>query len=438
VKLLANLAHNSFIKELMEIRTNNRGETMHQLQPWNKKVIAAIFVCAVPVSFTHASGFRIPEVSVTGTATSNTLVANTEELGSLPYNPAAISFHEGNHVMAGINHISYETTVTPDGGTRTDGVGEDTFLVPNLIVSTTGDNKMGFAILVNSPFGLETEWPDETFPQFAGAADPLEPQLSRIKMFNINPNLSYKIDKDSSIAIGIDFYDVVDLNLNTQAIPVRGSGTGVGMNVGLLQKMGNLSFGLSYRSSVTTNIKGHFDATGIGSSVISAKARLEFPDILQLGIHYKPTEQIGIEFNADRTGWSSFNEINVTDSTGNTLGSVSTNNWKNSWAYRLGFNWKITPGTKLLLGYSYDNTPQPDANFSARVPDADRQLFSIGASHELDDWKIEYAYMYVDVDDRTLNSSTPFAGGDANGTTAYNGTYESDVSLIGLSATIKF
>jgi long-chain fatty acid transport protein len=91
-----------------------------------------------------------------------------------------------------------------------------------------------------------------------------------------------------------------------------------------------------------------------------------------------------------------------------------------------------------MLGYSYDNTPQPDQYFSARVPDADRQLFSIGASHEINNWKIEYAYMYVDVDKRTVNSSTPFNPADPNGTTAYNGTYESKVNLIGLSASVKF
>ena len=412
---------------------------MHQLQHWNKKILATILGCVVPVSIVHGSGFRIPEVSVAGTATSNTLVATTDELGAIPYNPAAISFHEGRYVMAGVNNISYETTVTPNGGTRTKGVGEDKFLVPNMLISVTGDNNFGFALLVNSPFGLETKWPDETFPQFAGAADPLEPQLSRIKMFNVNPNISYKVDKDLSLAIGIDYYDVVDLNLNTQDIPVRGTGSGVGMNVGLLQKFGDLTFGLAYRSSVSTSIKGHFDASGIsGQTIIAAKAKLEFPSILQLGINYKFSDSIGMEFNADRTGWSSFDEINVTNSAGGTLGSVSTNNWKNTWAYRLGFNWKITPGTKLMLGYSYDNTPQPDAHFSARVPDADRQLFSIGANHQFDNWKIEYAYMYVDVDDRTANSSTPFTGGDANGTTAYNGTYESDVSLIGLSASMKF
>ncbi|MEX2365235.1 MAG: hypothetical protein WD601_01425, partial [Pseudohongiellaceae bacterium] len=41
-------------------------------------------------SHAFASGFRIPEVSTVGTATSNALVANTTETGALAYNPAAM------------------------------------------------------------------------------------------------------------------------------------------------------------------------------------------------------------------------------------------------------------------------------------------------------------------------------------------------------------
>ena len=46
--------------------------------------------------------------------------------------------------------------------------------------------------------------------------------------------------------------------------------------------------------------------------------------------------------------------------------------------------------------------------------------------------------MYVKFDDRTVDSATPFAGVDPNGTSAYNGEYESDVNLIGFGVTKKF
>ena len=158
--------------------------------------------------------------------------------------------------------------------------------------------------------------------------------------------------------------------------------------------------------------------------------------MLQLGVLYQPTDNFGVEFDIERTSWASFDTITISNSTGAPLTS-SANNWEDTTTYRLGFTYKITSATKLLFGYSYDETPQPDEFFSARVPDADRQLFSIGASHEFSSWKLEYAYMYVDVDDRTINSSTA-PGTEPNGTLAYNGTYESEVSLIGLSLSTSF
>ena len=412
---------------------------MHHLR-FNKKLLAATLVCLAPVSMTHANGFRVPEVSVAGTAAANALVANTEELGAVAYNPATISFHEGKNVMFGVNNVSYKHTVTPTGGTRTDGNGEDSFLIPNFLISTVGDNGVGFVLLVNSPFGLETKYPAGTFPGF-GAAAALAPETSRIKMLNINPNVSYRIDQDSSVSFGLDFYDVIDLTFNSQAVKINGSGNGVGFNIGYLHKFDTFNLGISYRSSVTTDIKGQFDSTALGppnAAFVSAEAKLRFPSMLQFGVRFQPIESLGIEFDIEHTGWSNFDTIDINSSTGPL--TSSTNNWENTLTYRLGFTYKITAGTRLLFGYAYDETPQGDDYFSARVPDADRQLFSIGASHTFSNWKLEYSYMYVDVDERNFTTTNPYLGPgtEANGTTAYNGKYESDVNLIGVSISTSF
>ena len=415
---------------------------------WNKKFLAAVIACAVPIASVHASGFRIPEVSVAGTASANALVATTDELGAVAYNPAAISFHEGKAAMLGVNYIDIEFTVTPTGGTETKGNGENKHYAPNLLLSTVGDNNWGFVMLVNAPFGLETSWPDETFPGFVPVVisagppsvqlDDLEPALSRITMLNYNPNMAYKLDETSSVSFGLDFYDISDLTFNSQSIKINGSGSGIGWNVGLIKKMGALTFGASYRSAVETDIHGTFNtsALGTGGTALGAQAKLEFPDIFQLGLHYQATDALGIEFDVDRTGWSTFDQIRVESTTGNTF-NTSTNNWKDSWAYRLGMSFKVSNSMKLMFGYSFDDSPQPDEYFSARVPDADRQLFSIGASHDIGGWILQYSYMYVDVDTRNVNSSTGFAG-DPNGTTLYNGKYETDLYLIGLSLATTF
>ena len=70
-------------------------------------------------------------------------------------------------------------------------------------------------------------------------------------------------------------------------------------------------------------------------------------------------------------------------------------------AIRVGLTYDVRPTTQLRLGYSYDQTGQPDAHFSARVPDKDRQLFSIGVAQNLgNDITVEAGYMYVLTEDR--------------------------------------
>ena len=382
-----------------------------------------------------ASGFRLPEVSTVGIGTSNALVANTTEIGALPYNPAGMSFHEGKALAAGLTVLNYDLSVTPDGGTKTDNSGEDSFLIPNLFFMARGNGPWSFGIGINSPFGLETKWPDETFPVFAGPLEPVEPELSKIKMLNLNPNLAYKVDDSTSVAFGINHYNVKQVALNTQALKINGSGTGFGFNLGVQKKIGALSLGLSYRSSVDVDISGSFDATGIGSGALAARTSVEFPDLLQLGAHYQVNNKLGIELDIEQTGWSSFDVIKVTDVSGSPLIS-SINKWDDVTAYRLGFIYQLNGKTKLLFGYSVDEGVT-DEYFSARVPGNDRDLISLGVTHDFGDWTLEASYMRVTLDDRDYNSTTP-PGAEANGTLAFNGEYESSADLFSVGASMKF
>ena len=57
-----------------------------------------LLICIVSSNSAYASGFRIPEASIAGLASSNALVADTSSPGALPYNPAAMAF-QGQRVM---------------------------------------------------------------------------------------------------------------------------------------------------------------------------------------------------------------------------------------------------------------------------------------------------------------------------------------------------
>jgi len=408
------------------------------MQQPNKKIalLAAAITATFGISSVHAAGFRLPEVSVLGVGTSNALVANTDQLGALPYNPANMAFHDKNGLVAGVTYISYDLKVdtTVQGGGSNDSIGDDTFWVPNIYAMAPGYGKVSFGLGINAPFGLETGWSATTFPLFQALPSPANtasPGVSRIEMLNINPNIAYKINDTTSFAIGFDIYQLRDLMFNTQAIKLEGTGQDYGWNIGFTKKLDNWNFGVSYRSSVKV------DVNGVVNDAVGATSSIEFPDMLQLGAYWQATDKWGIELDVERTGWSSFDKLVISaPAAGMTI--TSTNNWDDTWAMRLGAIYAINAKTNLLLGYSFDETGQPDEHFSARVPDSERQLFSVGMTHDYGGWTLEASYMYVMLDDRTLSSTAPINPADPNGTPLYNGTYESTVNLLSIGLSTKF
>ena len=404
--------------------------------------------CSILTASAMASGFRLPELSTAGTALSSAVVANPDLAGALPYNPATMAFQKEGKLVAGLVFVQPDISVNPTAGTASDSQGESTHTVPNVFATKHFDDKWSWGVGLNSPFGLETKWEAGTFGTFAlggAAVAALEPEHSKIKMININPNVAYQLDANTSVAFGVDNYRVLDLIFNTQAIKISGDGQDYGWNIGLLHAQNNWSLGLSYRSSVKVTLDGTVDATGVGSTKSDAEAKIEFPSLLQIGGRYKVDDKLAVEFDVEKTGWSSFDAIDINHSSPGLPDPISsTNNWKNAMAYRFGGTYLLSPTNQLLAGYAYDETPGNDDFFSARVPGNDRQTLSLGLAHKQADWTIELSYMYVKADDRKINSSTSFLAGvgggntDPNGTDAYNGTYKLIAHLFGVGVSTQF
>jgi long-chain fatty acid transport protein len=293
---------------------------------------------------------------------------------------------------------------------------------------------------VTAPFGLQTKWAPGTFPAFAGPVAGLQPTFSKIEMLNLNPNIAYKAGSNLSLAVGVNYYLINDLNLNTVSADIHGDGDGWGYNLAALYTVGPWSIGASYRSAVTAEVDGSVD---LAAGSVGANTTVDFPSIFQIGARYQANDQLALEFDIDRTGWSTFDRIGINLSQpvpgiGSTINS--RNNWDDANAYRLGATYDLRPSTQLRFGYTFDETPQPDDGFSPRVPDNDRQLFSLGVAQKMNGWTVEAGYMYVMVDDRTITQPTwnPLANPDPNGTSAFNGEYETDIHLLALGVSTKF
>ena len=403
------------------------------------------------------AGFMIPEASVAGIGTSNALVANPEETGAFAYNAAAMGFHDSSSIAIGTTFIGPSFSVDTASGSH-ESHGADWAVLPMIQAAVKLSPQWRLGLGVSAPFGLETRWKDGTFPAVSGTSTlpvpaPLNPNVprghpttSKLEILDISPTAAYRVNDNLSLSAGLDVYWAKTAVLKSTAGTMEGDGTGIGFNLGALYREGPWSFGASFRSSATVELTGDYvplSQTLVFLNVLkraqTAELSFDLPWRAQIGARYEVNPQLAVEVDVTRTGWSSFNDLKATGKGSGVTIFQDENDWDDANAYRLGITYQVQPQTQLRFGYTFDETGQSDDHFSARVPDNDRHLFSIGLAQAIrSDLTIEAAYMYVVAEDRDYRASTPYTGADLNGSTALNGDYSMDAHLIGLQLTKTF
>ena len=395
-----------------------------------------------------ASGFALPEVSAAGIGAANALVANPEEPGAFPYNPAAMSFHERSSLAVGGVLIAPDFSVRTASGSH-DSQGASWIGAPMIQGALALDERWRLGLSLNAPFGLETRWALGTFPALSRPI-PIAPGInlpagldhptqSKLEVIATSPSVAYKVSDHLSVAAGVDYYYAREATLNTFVTHLSGDGDAWGWNLSALFRHGPWSFGAAYRSEATVDIDGEVRvsdptllALGRPASQL-ASVDLDLPWRLQLGVRYAVNADLAVELDWSRTGWSAFDKLIVESNSGTPIKN-DTNQWDDTNAYRLGLTYRIRPETQLRLGYTYDETGQSDDYFSGRVPDNDRHLFGLGVGHELaPGWSLDAGYMYVRFKDRRFRGDRPSVpGGEVNGSAAIDGDYEGSAHLVGV------
>ncbi len=401
------------------------------------------------VNNAHASGFMIPEISVTAIGFSNALVANPEELGAIPFNPSAMAFHKGHSLSGGIKIFMPDMFVTTATGKHQSQI-DDKIPIPDLQATFQATDQLYVGLGVSAPFGLETNWPVGTFPQLSQPMGPLpdgsfippgafHPTQSKLELANVTPTLAYRVNENFSISAGLDYYKAKKVKFNTGLVNVEGDGDEWGWNISAMYADGPLSLGASFHSEIDIDLDGNFTRF-LGPS-IPADAVLKLPSRFQIGIRYAFTDKLAAEFDFSRLGWETFDSIVVTAKANGAVLVNSEGNWEDANAYRFGLSYKLTDATRLSFGYTYDQTGQNMDYFSARIPDADRHLFGVGIAHSFGSgWTVEGAYMYGKAEDVNYTGNRPFnpLAPDSNGTTAIDGKYEADVQIFGIGVSKQF
>ncbi|MDQ6988834.1 MAG: outer membrane protein transport protein, partial [Mariprofundaceae bacterium] len=339
-------------------------------------------------------------------------------------------------VQFGANFISPTNDYTLNGTTYQ--AERQQFVIPHLYVNYQMDSPWAFGFSVNAPFGLTTDWSKSAAPFSLITAGGDSVTLSTIEAVASNVNAAYQLDEDLSLAVGLSYYDMRKVNLDSQAVWIEGSGDGTSMNAALLYKNEDsdafqYQLGLSYRGQVKVNIDGTavggpalagFNLTGVKSDVSTS---MILPDVWSMGISFALMPDLTLAIQADRVNWATFDQIDLAFAASPLNGATGTSsqvpeNWSATTTYRVGVLWQYAVNQRVLAGYVFDPTPTNDADLSPRLPGADRSLLTLGYGYDWSDKvTIDVAYAYVQLEDRNVTAANK---------ALYHGLYAASAQLL--------
>jgi len=174
-----------------------------------------------------------------------------------------------------------------------------------------------------------------------------------LQFMRIIPAVSYQVNPNLSVGVGLDLaWGSLDMGatmcanaLNPATCWNAGGGQsssyGVGAQLGIGYKVGDLTVGFNYQSPVSMKYKHVFDSNKDG---VYEDLKLQQPQEVAAGIGYRvlPNLKVGLDIR-----W-----INWSDADG-----YKQFKWKDQTVIAVGGEYQVTPALKLRAGYNYGKSP---------------------------------------------------------------------------------
>lgn len=436
-----------------------------------------------------AGGFRLPEAGAKAMGMGFAFTAQADDPSAIYFNPAGIMQLEGINMMTGFTYVdgkggSFSGT-TP---LTFNGVGYDSrpetqkdliFIIPNTYFTHRVSPKFAYGIGIFSPFGLGQTYQESPLSIFRN-------QIKKIDLLTVvvNPTVAYKVNEYLSIGGGINYmYGKAKLSktgvvnnylgapgtynpLDVFQLDLEGDGSAWAFNLGVLfTPSKEWKVGLSYRSPFALSIhEGDVKINGIESTTPLAFAggatagqvfsggptpvssfntkgstTVNLPATAGLGVSYTKNK-LTIEVDADFTWWESYRSLDFVFKDNRALlpNTVTPKNWNDTIAFYIGGEYRVTDPLSLRLGFRYDPTPVPPSTMGPELPDAIKFYYSAGAGYKYNNWKFDFAYMYVDKRDRTVNNQTVLTPVPGSLGAGFNGKWSGSAHLVAFDIGYKF
>ncbi|MBS0348550.1 MAG: outer membrane protein transport protein [Proteobacteria bacterium] len=403
-----------------------------------------------------AAGFQLLEQNASGIGNAYAgSAAVAENASTIFFNPAGMTQLKDREVSVGLA-IVRPTFKFSDRGSSTGvlggaGNGGDAgswAFLPNAYLSWALSKDLYAGVGLGAPFGLITEYDD---PWLGGA----QAIKFDIKTYNINPSLAYRLNDKVSIGGGLSIQRIeVDYRRQATVTSAALAAThatfaaddvSLGWNLGALFTLSpTTKVGVSYRSEVRHKLEGDLkiDGPAAGASAAlttgSAKANVDLPATFILSVTQKLDERWEMLGDLSWTGWSSIPKVDIVRTAGllngATVQSLDTD-FRDTWRYALGANYRYTEAVKLKFGVAYDQSPVRDPQHRlVSLPDNNRTWFTTGAQVKVNKdsaLDVGVAYLYVP-ESHIDNNQTALGRGRVTG------VYDARVWIFGAQYSMAF
>lgn len=421
----------------------------------------------------HASGFQLKENSVKGLGAAFAgSGVNAGDASVVLNNPASMTRFEGTTVQADLSVIdlSYEFE-----GTGSDAFGRpltghnggnagDVSPVPAFSVIHKLDNGLALGAMVSAPFGLKTEY-DRVWQgrYFADTSDVEIINLTLSAALDLSDHVSVGIGAvysraDVNLSKAVDFGTLLYSNPATRPLPfavpqardghadVEGDDTGLGWVAGItFRPTDRFSLGISYQSEIDYELRGHvewqvpgdvrtvFNSNPVTAQLFqngSAGAKLTTPSTTAIVARYDITDRFSMMANWTMTDWSSLREVRINFDNGDP-DSVEPFEWSDTDFMSLGGEYRLNEAWTLRGGLALDETPTSLAHRTPRLPDDDREWYTIGATWQVSEaLSMDFAFAHLKPKDPKVDFTS--------GGSTIRGPYDGDANLFGVSAQYRF
>jgi len=385
-------------------------------------------------------------VSAKATAHGFAFAGVADDSSAIFYNPAGLVQVKGEQTMLGGSFVSLDGKHTTPSGTE-DTMASHTPFVPYFYTSYSGTgSKWAYGLGVNSPFGLLTDWKNDSFSKYYATE-------TKLLMYMVNPTVAYSVTDSVSVGGGVDYLDFYDTELHAKVSNVlpgstdgdsklTGNGHAWGYNLGVHWKATEKhSFGLSYRSQVNVPIKGDIELTGLnplvyGVSNLKTSVTTEFkiPQSVLFGYGFKPNDSWTLFADYQWADWKvdQNTDFNYDNTSGIPLPTRIPRDWRSTNNIGLGAELKATQNVDVRFGALAYERVVPSGTLESTLPDSSREAAMIGAGFHWGQSSVDLGYQAIFFNSRSVTNAA------GNAFASMNGKFETMVNVLTLGFSQKW